>query len=355
MTDIVAVPALVLPAPFPTTADRSAGTYNSKSRAWAESEPAFGQSVVAVAQTARTNALAAKEIADDAKQVTDQNKAAAQQAKSAAEKAAAEAADSAAFYGRWSALTGPLNVPARVAHSGNDWRLMRNLASVQAAEPGVSDAWERVGGMRYTEITASQNWNTQGDRWAWLELVGGGASGGVAVGTAGNDGDASGGGGGEGYRALLDLSGYTTISVVIGAGGAKVTGTTEIAGNPGGDTSFGALIAKGGMAGGITSISAAPRAGNGLGAVGSNPEGGGSDGNAQYGGPGGGSPPGNIGTSNGGTNKYGAVGGFGIRASGVAVAGDGQGPGAGGGAAKGSTSATSGKGAPGIVRVWSWK
>lgn len=39
MTTIQPVPTLVLPAPFPTTADRVAGVYNAKAKAWADGEP----------------------------------------------------------------------------------------------------------------------------------------------------------------------------------------------------------------------------------------------------------------------------------------------------------------------------
>lgn len=46
------------------------------------------------------------------------------------------------FKGNWSALTGPLNVPASVFHSGSYWMLLSNLADVTAATPGVSGSWQ---------------------------------------------------------------------------------------------------------------------------------------------------------------------------------------------------------------------
>lgn len=59
--------------------------------------------------------------------------------------AAATSADAAAaaanFVGEWSALSGPLNKPATVRHTGNFWVLLVNLADVTLSEPGVSADW----------------------------------------------------------------------------------------------------------------------------------------------------------------------------------------------------------------------
>lgn len=144
MTDIVPIPALRPSSEFPTNADRNAGVFNSKAFNWANTSRDMASDMTAIADAARTNAIATTEIANDAKSVTAANKTAAQQAQEAAELAAANAAGSAAFYGRWSELTGALTMPANVTHAGKDWRLVRNLADVTAAEPGVSDAWELV-------------------------------------------------------------------------------------------------------------------------------------------------------------------------------------------------------------------
>lgn len=54
----------------------------------------------------------------------------------------ASVAATANFKGNWSALTGPLTVPASVAHSGSYWMLLSNLADVTAATPGVSASWQ---------------------------------------------------------------------------------------------------------------------------------------------------------------------------------------------------------------------
>jgi hypothetical protein len=45
------------------------------------------------------------------------------------------------FKGNWSDLTGALNMPACVRHSGRFWVLLANLANVTTAVPGVSASW----------------------------------------------------------------------------------------------------------------------------------------------------------------------------------------------------------------------
>lgn len=59
----------------------------------------------------------------------------------AAQAAAAASLGAANFKGNWSSLTGALNTPACVKHSGRFWLLLNNLADVTAATPGVSSAW----------------------------------------------------------------------------------------------------------------------------------------------------------------------------------------------------------------------
>ena len=56
--------------------------------------------------------------------------------------AARETAVAAAnFKGNWSDLTGALNMPACVRHSGRFWVLLANLANVATAQPGASASW----------------------------------------------------------------------------------------------------------------------------------------------------------------------------------------------------------------------
>jgi hypothetical protein len=62
----VAVPAAVLASEFPTNADRTAGTFNSKSVAWANSENAMATRTREIAEAARLNALTANQAATEA-------------------------------------------------------------------------------------------------------------------------------------------------------------------------------------------------------------------------------------------------------------------------------------------------
>ena len=72
-------------------------------------------------------------------------------------------------------------------------------------------------------------------RKAWVIVIGGGASGSIGSVTAGGSGGAA---GGE-SRKLVDLTGVSSVTVTVGAGGAPVT-TASTNGNAGGSSSFGA-------------------------------------------------------------------------------------------------------------------
>ena len=57
-------------------------------------------------------------------------------------KLASQAAlDAANFKGYWNTLTGALNKPASVIHSGKFWILLNNLVNVATSQPGVSADW----------------------------------------------------------------------------------------------------------------------------------------------------------------------------------------------------------------------
>lgn len=58
---------------------------------------------------------------------------------------AASAAASANYKGEWSALSGALNIPASVLHSGSIWMLKANIANVATSQPGVSADWVEIG------------------------------------------------------------------------------------------------------------------------------------------------------------------------------------------------------------------
>ena len=62
-----------------------------------------------------------------------------------ASNSASLAVASANFKGNWSSLTGALNIPATVYHSGEYWNLLANVADVTAHTPGVSANWALLG------------------------------------------------------------------------------------------------------------------------------------------------------------------------------------------------------------------
>lgn len=66
-TAIVPVPAKVDPLPFPTLADKPAGTYNEKAYQWAQRHPLVANAMDGQAQATFTNATAAYELSEIAK------------------------------------------------------------------------------------------------------------------------------------------------------------------------------------------------------------------------------------------------------------------------------------------------
>lgn len=75
---------------------------------------------------------------------------------------AKNAAEAAADYkGLWSSLSGALNKPATVFHSGGFWALNNNLANVTASAPSITNAdWTFVSGTRW-QPTQTDNFNAQ--------------------------------------------------------------------------------------------------------------------------------------------------------------------------------------------------
>ncbi len=213
-----------------------------------------------------------------------------------------------------------------------------------------------VGGLaaNVEEILASKTWTPPADgsgTWALIEAIGGG--GGGKTGASGG----AGGGGGGGYNSkLIRLSELgSSVTVVIGAGGA--------ADSNGGDTSFGShLVAYGGLAGQSSgwgmggnfsqSNSSAGMLGHGFsdasGGNGPNFGTGSAGGNSRKGGAGGGGA-GNSGGGAGGVSNEGGNGGAGQGVSGNGA--NGVQPGGGGG---GAYNGTGGTGGAGMVRVSIW-
>ena len=170
MTDIVIVPAAPVVPPFPALGSPN---FNQEAYDNGSAMPGVTLRVHELAVTAHTNATVASEKAaaavDTAAQavidtnaikaaavsettaikeeaVTDTN-AIKDQARGYRDDAAISALaaqGSANFKGEWSALSGALAMPATVRHAGKFWVLLSNLASVAAAEPGVSAAWAKT-------------------------------------------------------------------------------------------------------------------------------------------------------------------------------------------------------------------
>jgi hypothetical protein len=75
------------------------------------------------------------------------------------------------YEGQWNLLTGPLNTPASVSHSGGTWLLLNNLANVALSEPGVTSDWQRLTGFPY-EARASNTIFTGVDNGKIIEYSG---------------------------------------------------------------------------------------------------------------------------------------------------------------------------------------
>lgn len=63
----------------------------------------------------------------------------------------------ASYKGLWSALSGPLNIPASASHAGQLWMLLSSVANVAAEEPGVSLKWLAIGGTPKFDLISTTN------------------------------------------------------------------------------------------------------------------------------------------------------------------------------------------------------
>ncbi|MGV6473511.1 hypothetical protein [Azotobacter vinelandii] len=120
-----------------------------------------------VTETNESAAFVDERAADADSRATDADASADAAAQAATDAALArDAAQNVAnFKGAWSALSGPLNLPATVLHAGQIWSLLNDLPDVTVSEPGVTGDWAVMGG-----IDASQTANFQASRNAsyWL-------------------------------------------------------------------------------------------------------------------------------------------------------------------------------------------
>jgi hypothetical protein len=305
MTDPVNIPDGILSSDFPAPADRTAGVFNSKALAWANSARDMSERDREIAVAGRTNAVSSRESAVAA----DLSRQQSQQARDDAQTAADDAGDSAAVVGRWDKLVlgpkdhfptadndgAPLLVGAEFYHtvllaryswSGLEWRIGTNVtAGVESVNgnpgpavilgiadvvaPGDIVAYGPTkpaaraaidAGYDYPRgtltLTTSQTLNRDATfgaaTYVLVEAWGGGASGNAYVNA---NGSAAGGEGGEYVARVFRIEDLpASIVATIGAGGAGVTATSSgsfirAPANSGGSTSFGALLtARGGLA-----------------------------------------------------------------------------------------------------------
>lgn len=89
----------------------------------------------------------------------------------AAANSAASAIAAANFKGNWSDLTGALDIPAAVAHSGGVWVLLEDLPDVTASEPsGANTDWQNLPVIPNQSGQSGNFLTTDGSVTSWAEL-----------------------------------------------------------------------------------------------------------------------------------------------------------------------------------------
>jgi hypothetical protein len=148
----------------------------------------------------------------------------------------------------WSLDMAPYPINARVYHSDRFWR--SNIIN-NNGEPGVDASWDDVSSIPIAgqniavfATAGATNWSVpaalqSGALKARVRVTGGGASG-------ARRSLQSGGGGGAGGTAIgeVDLSGVSSVTITVGAGGSSPA--SDSAGSPGGTSSFGSYMSAGG-------------------------------------------------------------------------------------------------------------
>jgi hypothetical protein len=182
------------------------------------------------------------------------------------------------YKGNWSSLTGALNMPAVVSHSGFLWLLNVNLANVTTSTPSfTNNHWTVFTPWQINTITnrhvlsSSQSWVVpDGVFKIRIQYCGGGGSGGI---TLSNSEALSNiyapGNGGEYKEMTLRVIPRTSLVITVGAGGVAVSGTTAKAGNDGASTTIvyngTTYTALGGIGGSLIAQTADSRGGVGNG------------------------------------------------------------------------------------------
>ena len=215
---------------FPALSDRT--TYNAKAYAWAvHMDTVYPAEMQALATVTNSNAVEAAASAVTASGYVATVEASASAAAISVTQASGQAAiaqGAANNKGNWSALTGALNMPAAVVHSGKIWVLVANLANVTTSQPGVSANW--------LDISPATIFNgaavlTSGTGWVCpsgvykvrLRMAGAGG--------AGNAGWGNGGGAAGYLESFVSVSPGVSYAYTIGATGAGAGGASTFVAN----------------------------------------------------------------------------------------------------------------------------
>lgn len=347
-TEIVEVPDLVNPGIFPTPSGDSAA-YNRASRAWADQQQPFANSLVEIAESAHANSLATAELAHVATQKAQE---AEQSAQSAADDARRLVTLDALWLGALAAdpATGRDGVPLVAgnayvntatgyirAYNGAAWAQgVSAVAGVTSLNGQIGDlALKTVGGrslfgvgdIRF-ETPAEKQFRFYTENMTLtvpaglsvLRFYAGGRGGNGAYRVVTQGGAGGGGGGGFAFGDISVAEGnIVSVEIVAGVASVKLNGVTVATANPGanGTAATGAFT---GGAGGTASITAAVTGGGAY----SGGAGGGGSATGGYAGAGGGSCGSPLGNGfpggacgNPGASNYASSGGGGIGGAGA--------------------------------------
>ncbi|WP_411386981.1 phage tail protein [Pseudomonas sp. MPB03] len=144
-------------------------------------------------------------------------------------------------------------------------RAMQNAGEWTPWQFGITSEQAPFRGTQVFKTAGVFTWGVPvGVKKAWVTVIGGGGGGG----RAGVSGAGSGGGGGGGLaQELVDLSGVSSVTVTVGAGGAGATVDSGV-GETGATSSFGTYLSATGGAGGFGNASSGYANGPGSGGLG---------------------------------------------------------------------------------------